>query len=75
MDRKLKADEILVGKSYLINGRKETIIKIIPVQEKNKIIDVEFLYNKIRKLRFSYEMYLNGSSHVETIEEVNNGRR
>lgn len=69
---KLLACEIRQGRDYLINGKLYTILRIIPMEDVDTgiIKDIEFLLNKKENIYFSYNMYRNGKSWVETVEEV-----
>lgn len=69
---KLKAYQILAGKTYLINNtEKATVLKVIPMQNHDgEIYDVEFLIDKKLNKFFSYTKYYNGESWVKEIRGV-----
>ena len=69
--KKIFAQKLREGKKFLINGQIETILKIIPMQDREgNIHDIELLLDKKNNRYFSYGMYYKDMSWVKTIDEV-----
>lgn len=69
--KKIFAHELREGKRFLINGQLETILRIIPTQDREgQIYDIELLLDKKNNRYFSYDMYYKDMSWVKTIDEV-----
>lgn len=69
--KKIFAQELREGKKFLINGQLETILRILPMQDRDgKIYDIELLLDKKNNRFFSYDMYYRGTSWVKAIDEV-----
>ena len=69
--KKIFAQELREGKKFMINGQLETILRIIPMQDREgQIYDIELLLDKKNNRYFSYDMYYKDMSWVKTIDEV-----
>lgn len=69
--KKIFAEDLREGKKFIINGQLETILRIIPMQDREgKIYDIELLLDKKNNRYFSYDMYYKDMSWVKTIDEV-----
>lgn len=70
-EKKIYAQELKEGHRFLINGQLETILRIIPMQNREgKVYDIELLLDKKQNRYFSYNMYHEGTSWVKTIERL-----
>ncbi len=64
-------DQIRPRRTYLINGKPEKIVRFIPMQNREGMIeDIEILLDKKQNRYFSWNLFKNGKSWVKNIYEV-----